>query len=317
MKTILKRIRHLFRLLKIMVREFAQCYSYTGFFPKNERYQKWRLLLLAHSLEKGLSICGSRTDFGVQKAIDLLNIMDKMRNSLNTFEFSEAVSVLFKYCEHRRQNNLDISFCDDRLRKYSSVHLVSAGYEIISKSELSYNYTHFEELCNKRHSVREFSEDWVSLESIEEVIQLASTAPSACNRQMIKVFFSTEETDNIELAKTIPGNNGTRAEHATYLYIAVDRTAFDWFESEQWLLNGGIFLGYLSLGFTAKGIGNCIYQWPIQWKNEHTVKSILNIPKEFSVVGVLAVGNYRQDVKVLASCRKEVQEYYVVKGESK
>ena len=315
MTTILKRIRHFFRILKLMCHEFAQCCSYTGFLDPNESFQKWRLLLLAHSIEKGLSICDSRPDFGVQKATDLLDIMDKTNGLLNTFEFREAVSVLSQYCEHRKKNNLDISFCNDRLRKYNSVQSVSAGYSIIPKNELSYDYARFKELCNKRHSVREYSKEWVSAESIKEVIQLASTSPSACNRQMIKVFFSPDENDNIELAKTIPGNNGTREEHATYLYIAADRTAFDWFESEQWLLNGGIFLSYLSLGFTAKGIGNCIYQWPIQWKSESVVRNILNIPNKFSIVAVLAVGNYKQDVKVLASCRKNAQEYYIAKGE--
>lgn len=312
MKVILRSVRHILRMLNIFIKETAQSIKYTGFIKQDFNFQKWRLLLLAHSLEKGLFLSEKKPDFGEKKAIDLLNLLKKWQNSNNCFEYDEAYCVLLKYKEYREKQNLSNNFLAefDDLKKNEKDY--GAGYKVIKKEDLKYNFDNFCELCNKRHSIREFDSSYPILSDIIDVIKIATKAPSACNRQMIKVFFSVNSDTNSRLAQYIPGNSGTRDEKVIYIFIAGDISSFDYFETEQWMLNGGIFASYLTLGFTAKKIGSCIYQWPIQWKYNERVKQILNIPKQYAILTVIGIGNYRDEIKVLDCSRKEVEEYYQV-----
>lgn len=313
MKMLLRSIRHVFRILNIYIKEVLQSLRYTGFVDENLDSQKWRLLLLAHSLEKGLFLSDKKPDFGIKKARDLLSLLKKYQEHDDCFEYDEAYCVLVKYKKYREDNNLKTDFLNQvsELKKNSKVY--KAGCKIIRKDELQCNFNEFSELCKKRHSIREFASSYPSLSDIIEVIEIASQAPSACNRQMIKVFFSEEVSVNSKLAQFIPGNSGTRNEKAIYMFITADRTSFDYFESEQWLLNGGIFISYLVLGLTAKEIGSCIYQWPIQYINSYKVKHILNIPNQYTILSVIGIGKYKEKMKILECSRKRVEEYYQLK----
>ena len=46
-----------------------------------------------------------------------------------------------------------------------------------------------ENLFNTRHSIRQFGEDKVKIEDIKKAIELAQRAPSACNRQAVRVSY--------------------------------------------------------------------------------------------------------------------------------
>lgn len=311
---ILRKIRHVFRLSNIYVKEIKQNIKYTGFIRNEDNYIKWRLLLLAHSLEKGLSLCENKPNFGIKKATDLLHMLKKMQNQNNGFEYCESYSVLTKYKEYREINGLDSSFLSELSNIEKPATYCEVGYQLVKKENLFYDFKNFEDLCVKRHSIREFAESLPNLSDIIDVINVASKAPSACNRQMIKVFFSDTIEDNLELAKYIPGNAGTRTENCWYLFVTADRTSFDYFEAEQWMLNGGIFTSYMILGFTAKSLGSCVYQWPIQYENNEKVKNILNIPDKYTILTVISVGNYKDDVKYLVSSRRSVNEFYQIKS---
>lgn len=309
---ILRKIRHVYRIFKIYIKEIVQNIKYTGFTKNDDNYIKWRLLLLAHSLEKGLSLCENKPNFGIKKATDLLNMLIKMQNQNDSFEYCESYSVITKYKEYRVKNGLDSSFLLELSKIEKPTLYCEVGYKLEKKEELLYDFNHFKDLCNKRHSIREYADSLPYINDIIDVINVASKAPSACNRQMIKVFFSDTIEDNIELAKYIPGNTGTKGEKCVYIFVAADRTAFDYFEAEQWMLNGGIFTSYLVLGFTAKGLGSCIYQWPIQYENTKKVKKLLNIPQKYAILTAVSVGIYKDEVKYLVSCRRKVDELYKV-----
>lgn len=313
MKMILRKIRHIIRILIIYTKEVIQNIQYIGFIGQDESCIKWRLLLLAHSLEKGLSLCDERPNFGIKKATDLIELLKKTQNHNNCFEYCEAYSVLSKYKDYRDIHGLDSFFLEELSNIEKPIKYLKAGFQIIKKEDLTYDFQNFYDLCNKRHSIREFDNSLPCINDIIDVISVASKAPSACNRQMIKVFFSNTIEDNLELASYIPGNIGTRNQKCIYLFIAADRTSFDYFEAEQWMLNGGIFISYLSLGFTAKGLGTCIYQWPIQYNNNEKVKRILNIPNKYTILAVISVGKYKNDVKFLESSRRSMNEFYQLK----
>lgn len=307
MKKKIKKIRNFFRIINIHIKDFFKEIKYCGFYNESSYKVPWRILLLSHSIEKGLSIPEKRKNFGEDKAKDLCKYL-KLYNKKEDYVYNEGKSVINSYIKYRKENELsykEFQVEDDIEDK------LQGGINTITKNEVEYNFKEFEKLCNIRHSVREYSDEYVTIEKIKEAIKIASKAPSACNRQMTKVYCSNKPQVNKELAKIIPGNTGFKDEHATYLFLTSDYFAFDYFELEQWYLNGGIFIAYLQLAFAAKQIGSCIYQWPKDKKKEKKVKEILNIPKNEIIVSVLGVGNYKEKFSVLKAKRKEIKDIFI------
>ena len=61
---------------------------------------------------------------------------------------------------------------------------------------------------------------------------------------MVKVYFSMDPDKNLQIAELVPGDRGSQQEKAIYLIVCADMEAFDYYEINQWYVNGGIFLAY-------------------------------------------------------------------------
>lgn len=306
MTKLLKMVRHAYRMLKYAIQDLRDHVEYCGFFRNNDSEVYWRLLLLAHSLEKGLSLPEMRADFGKEKAQSLMRFMVMAKNH-DRFEYKEAASVLEKYYEFRKANKYQVDFADEAL---FSEQKIPVGPINIGKKDLLYNNKEFEKLCSIRHSVREFDDTPVSKSEVLKALEIARLAPSACNRQMIRVYFSEKRDINTDLAKIVPGNSGSEKECITYIFVAADRNAFDYYEIDQWYVNGGLFAAYFQLALTASNLGSCIYQWPKDKKLDCIAKKLLEIPESYQIVMAIGVGHYKDDFKVLESARKDLEEYF-------
>lgn len=300
------------RICIIETRSAAACIRFCGFHGDSMEKVRWRLLLLAHSLEKGLGMDQGRKNFGLQKAADLLRMIDRylaLGGDRQSYEYREAVSVLVKYRDFRMENDLDVSAYEKLDRMAEGIDLVNAGSREIFLSDVTYEAEHFEKLCNIRHSVRSFSRKTVEKREIDRAIAMMATAPSACNRQMVKIHCAMDRSTNLELGKIIPGNTGFEEAADKYLFITADMTAFDDVEIDQWYVNGGIYAAYLQLAFTACEIGSCIFQWPKDVYREKCARKLLGIPENEAIVTVLGIGHYRESFHVLMSERKPVEEF--------
>lgn len=318
MKSFLKWIRHLGHVLVLNMRETVSDIKYCGF--HSDRYEKvlWRLLLLSHSLEKGLGFYNKKDNFGLQKAYDLLKYMIISLDKgvvPGSFEYSESVAILKKYMQFRQDRGMD----NVQLKKEIEAHglfnyevkALEAGERILFREDVQYNAQDFEKLCSIRHSIREYSEVEVTADQIRAAVEIARTAPSACNRQMFKLYNSENNEVNEKLAEVVPGNRGFQSEPNKYLFITTDKCAFDDTEMDQCYVNGGIFAAFLQLAFTSQEIGSCIFQWPKNKKANKNVKKLLGIANSEVVVTVLGVGHYKDSFSVICSARRNAEDFIV------
>lgn len=304
---IIKKLINFVRITRILLDEYVKCIKYCGFPYDRKDKTEWRILLLAHSLEKGLSIPNPRIEFGVEKANDLKKLLMQY-DKKNSYTYNEGKCVLYAYIEFRKKNKLEIeSFLLDNEKGDFS----NGGIKLLSKNDVKCNSEDFLKLCSRRHSVRSFSDKYVNILDVKKAINVALTCPSACNRQMINVYTTSDINKNKSIAQFIPGNVGFKDENCRYLIITADLKAFDYYEINQWYLNGGIFISYLQLAFTSNNIGSCIYQWPKIKFNDTQIRKILNIPGHEEVLTILAVGYYRDNFAVLKAKRKDVSDILV------
>ena len=306
MKRAIKCLRNKARILLICLIDFISNSKYCGFYSDSSTKRKWKILLLSHSIEKGMSIPNKRLNFGEEKALDLYKQL-KNYNGIDEYAIKEGYSILSCYIDYRKRNGLS----DLGIIIPPEIKKIQAGSYKVKREELLYDYKKFVELCDVRHSVREYADKFVEFNDILKAVDIAKKSPSACNRQMIKIYTTDDINANRELSKIIPGNNGFKDQTARYLFLVSDRNAFDFYEIDQWYLNGGIFVAYLQLALTSLNIGSCIYQWPKIKKLEKKAKKILNIPKNEIIVSVISVGYYKETFEVLSSTRKKSEDFIV------
>jgi nitroreductase len=140
------------------------------------------------------------------------------------------------------------------------------------------NELKFEEVIEKRRSIRKFKDTPVSRENILKILEAARIAPSASNRQPWH-FIVVEDKETIKkLAK-----QEWAAKAPAMIVGLADQAA-----SPNWCSNDlGIAFEHIVLAVTNLGLGAC---WMGQIGREELVKGLLGIPDNYKVVVVLPLG---------------------------
>ncbi len=136
----------------------------------------------------------------------------------------------------------------------------------------------FEEVLERRRSIRKYKDAPISKEKILKILEAARIAPSAGHRQPWH-FVVVENKETIrKLAK-----REWAAEAPVMIVCLEDQAA-----SQNWWGNDlGIALEHNVLAATNLGLGTC---WMGQTGRHELVKSLLDIPDNFTVIAVIPLG---------------------------
>lgn len=271
----------------------------------NGNSREREILLLCHALEKGMSMPDYSAGRGKEKAEKLDNLL--MTSDLNSDNYfvSEGIEVLKAYVLRQQEAGLEMSF--HSLERNSQKKL-AAGTAEIPEECFCDNYEEMAKFFVSRHSIRNYEKASIDKATIDKIIQIAKTAPSACNRQVSKLYYSHEVLWNNSVGELVPGNKGFKNNIHNYFVVTARRDLFGENEILQWYVNGGIFLGYLSMAIHTVGLGSCIFQWPVANKNDMRLKKLLGIPETEAVVAIVAYGVPKASGKILAAARRSSNE---------
>lgn len=139
---------------------------------------------------------------------------------------------------------------------------MDVGYKIVQKQELTVNgNTAFDEVIKTRRAVRTFSDKKLEPNVVKECVLLAQAAPTACNRQMIKIYqISNRENCDI-ITDTIYGASGFTRDTVNYFVLTYDVKSLDYYgERNQGYLNAGLVAMNLANALHSRGIGSCFIQ---------------------------------------------------------
>lgn len=276
-----------------------------------------KMLVLAHSLEKGMAVKNVKLGYGKEKAELLAELIINYQEVTkeNGFAIIESLAILDKYMELMTSQGVDIGILNRRIGPIISEHIheissYNAGEEHISYSDLIKGSDFdFKQFVQGRQSVRSFSDEIIPLETIYDIIDVANSAPSACNRQPNHVYFTSTQKLAHELERFITGTHSFKNEVPYFMIVTTDRAYFTEDESLQWYVNGGIYLAFLTLACHSRGVGSIIMQWKFGTDDEREFKNLLGIPSSEAVVAILGCGNYAKDgAKCIKAQRKKSGE---------
>lgn len=271
------------------------------------------ILLLAHSLEKGMSIPSPRPKFGLQKAKTLLLLLEQSagdRRICGRYAYIESASVLDTYLNFTDNDVADLKRRFDRIKLILKKENPAGAIHIDSMNSLyeKLDFPAIDYFLRSRHSIRSFVNRAVEEETVDNAIALALRAPSACNRQPEKVHWTSDPSKVRVMNELVPGNKGFEDQVPNWAIVTEDRSLFGANETFQWYVNGGIFLAYLVNAFHAYKIGSCIFQLPVAYEKMDEIRQLAHIPANETIIAAVGFGYAAEKNKFVTADRRPVDE---------
>ena len=152
------------------------------------------------------------------------------------------------------------------------------------------------DILKKRKSIRKYTDEIVSEEMIEQIIEASKLAPSGRNKKPVKLIVVRDKETLEYLSNTRSHGSQLLAGANAAIVVTGDSEL-----SDTWIEDCSIAMIIMQLRATELGIGNCWVQVRgrmLEETNEVTedlIKTKLDIPDNFSVECMLALGMPAED----------------------
>lgn len=309
-------LRRLVKKVKIYAEFMHDASDFTKYYMESAEKKgncNYRIMLLVHNLEKAMCRYGELRPFGYDKAQKLVDVLSCKSNNIGEFEYNLACKTLKAWVEFFKEQNWDAEKAIKIADKFLEVPCEgeAAGYKKIDNINQYIESQNIDDVIFSRYSVRDFQDRELDKADIEYAINAFIKAPTACNRQMCKVYYIKDKSAHELLSNTILGVGGFNKDTVHYFIITYDISAFDFFgERNQGYLNTGLTAMNFANALHARGIGSCFMQWSNRRSEDKNVRKILKLPESERIGVVLGAGYYLETNIVPCSCRKAVSEVY-------
>lgn len=167
------------------------------------------------------------------------------------------------------------------------------------------------EFFTSRRSVRNFSSQPVDDTVLREAIELASAAPSVCNRAPWRVrLYRGDEVPRVLSVQN--GNRGFTENIPVVALISVELGAFiGVIERYQPWIEGGIFASTLQWALHAKGLQSCMLNLSLLNAQASRLRALADIPESEVPITMMAIGHAAEGHRVARSRRRTVDEILV------
>jgi nitroreductase len=282
-------------------------------------HQDYRILLLVHSLEKGLSYRSPRA-FGAAKALRLTALLEGTSGApaLRT-AYSMGLGALSAWLAFHDARDEGDPETRERVRRLLSTRTVAfgllepapAGARAVSASADRWDGLPIDEFLQARHSVRHYAAEPVDDRTLDECVQLAMTSPSACNRQMVRLRMMDSPELKRLLYDTLHGTGGIDFETCRLGVVTFDVKSWEFYgERNQGYLNAGLFAMTLVHALQWRGVGSCLLQFGNTFSEERHLVRALGIPDSERIAVGISLGRVETDDTVPASVRRPVVEVW-------
>ena len=271
---------------------------------KRGQSKEYEALQVCHRIEKGLLIENPRPRWGWEK----INYLQSMADDISDYFVRKLTKGIIREYAINKDKSLDPYDRDNASTLDRSSDFKVAGKLHLSIDDVKNDLEAGRKLFLSRHSIREFDKRKVSKKYIMSAVELANRCPSACNRQMSKVYvldgelrhqFFEDDVDDV-----FPPQ---------FIIITADINAFIMEEFYDWFVSSSIFAGYLSLAFHLYGIGSCCLRKPLYFELESMkrYREHFQIPENEQIVLEMAIGYYKKSFEVACSARKPIDDLVV------
>ena len=303
---------------------FAYCYDFRRFIKYSNTFNtdgnsnklRATIILNYHVIEKGLTMSEMKLGFGQEKISYLCKkCTDFIRHyGNNDNQVNNAIQILETYLLVHEQNNFKLP--ESIIKKIKQTitlkeeNIISTlNYEEKTIDCKTIKTAPFPVFAKSRKSIRNFSNKNIELKTIEKAITNAQTSPSACNRQPARIHIYSEKDLVAKILSLQNGNRGFGHLSNKLIIVSCDLSGYKTHnERNSCWVDGGIYLMNLLYGLHYEGIGTCILNWSVDKKRDLSLYKIANIPKQESIIAIIACGYPKEGSKTAFSLKKDAHE---------
>jgi nitroreductase len=271
-----------------------------------------KIAINTHIIEKGLTMPGMRHGFGQQVVSDTIMLCHTWAESYDKSNpvYIQAIRTIQEYrLLHQKLNytfskefgEILESFAEENKGIDASCQLVFEGAEQF----FSKRNAEFPEFARSRHSVRNYSDENIPVQQIMDAIDLAQTAPSACNRQSTRVHIITDKKQISDILALQNGNRGfghLANKLLIITFLIPNYTSAK--ERNMGYIDTGFFSMNLLYALHYNQIAACTLNWCDSSKDDSKLRSIVHIDENEKISHFIVCGYApKQTFKVAKSNR--------------
>ena len=311
----------------LMRREIHQIFAYdkkryllhSGAMGQSSEYVLLeRIIMGYHVIEKGLTMPGRRLGFGRDAILSLIDAVEEYESKYgtNSGQVVHAGSCVKEYLDLHEENHYDksgdVTFWD-AVEKFCKGRIIDHAQRVECEKKTFFKDISgpFDVFAASRHTVRYFCGK-IPSDAMEKVVSLAMTAPSACNRQYVRVHCVDNPSLRDRILSLQNGNRGFGSTADKLLVITSDLQGLRWHaERNDIYLNAGIFVQNLCYALHFYGFASCILNWSVSPRFDMSVRGLLDVKDSETIVALVACGDMPDKISVAASPRKQLSEVLV------
>jgi len=250
---------------------------------------------------------GKRLGFGQARVVFLANEILSKKECSDLLEIEIAIGIIKEYDKLHKQRSYKLPrklqyIIDKIVQLYP--YIKNLKQINISREEFfSAKENSFLKFSTSRRSVRHFSRK-ASEQQVNDSIELALTAPSACNRQAFKCHIFNDKIKVQEVLSCQSGNRGFGHLVPQVCVLTVDLRMIGKNEQNDIYFNAGLFAMNLCYSFHYNEVGSCMLNWSVNPKKDKLMRKIANISNAHSIAVVIAFGIPSKQIEIARSDKK-------------
>ena len=155
----------------------------------------------------------------------------------------------------------------------------------------------FDDVLLKRRSVRKFTDEELTKDQLNKILQAGLLAPTSRNRKPCNFLIVTNKDILEELSKVKEHGAAFLADVNKAIVVIANESV-----SDTWIEDSSIALSFMHLKASDIGVGSCWIQIHLRQSadgedSEKLVRDIVKIDDYFRIVGILALGIPDGEVK--------------------
>jgi len=296
----MKRLILLVKVFRCFVYDFLFYikHSLTIVIVDNKNYSEAHIMLLMHSLEKGLSLSQKKYGWGKDKSISLVQLITKHIDKYGENEVTNvAISILNAYLNDEFSTKDKTAIEKIKILCNNHQDTKTGGVKEVRRPQFNLSYEDIFSFFNSRISVRDYSSLPITDEEYKKVVEMGKTTPTACNRQSSRVYVYRDKNLIGRLLDNQLGDQGWCGKASTLFVITANINYFGGtYERHQALIDGGMYAMSFMMGLHAQKIASCFKMFVREPKREKEFKKLANIANEEMPVVLILAGHYLENI---------------------
>lgn len=268
---------------------------YSSVFRDDKASMLAGLAIVSHVLEKGITMPDRRMGFGYERVRDIIQRCRRIiiQYGSDYIELQSALADLKQYSNIHQGAGFrlpeDIQVGIDELLQY--IRITDENCWQTTKEDYFKKTQDFAQFAESRHSVRWFSDEPVADDKLMAAIQLAQTAPSACNRQATRLKIISSPEGKKLCCELQNGNRGFGSQADKWLLITSELGAWSHIYSHDPYIDGGMYAMNLLYALHYYGIVACTLNAHLTIEQRKKLQEFVGYPESEVPIVFIIIGN--------------------------